>query len=101
MRFPYKRFPLRPTPDSPRRGYVFRPVIPIRLHRGDQQVSFEALIDSGADFCIFHSSLGELIGLDILSGEEVIFQGVAGINQKAYFHPVQKEEGLKEKCVCN
>lgn len=93
MRFPYKKFPLQPAPGGPRPGYVLRPVIPIRLQVGQRYVSFEALIDSGADFCIFHASLGEIVGLDIRSGREVTFHGVAGIKQHAYFHAVQLEMG--------
>ena len=32
-----------------------------------------ALIDSGADYCIFHATIGEQLGLDITKGKELIF----------------------------
>jgi len=48
------------------------------------------MIDSGADYCIFQASLGELIGLTIESGKLDHFSGISGQGQlTAYFHDIQ------------
>jgi hypothetical protein len=49
---------------------------------------FEALIDSGAAICMFHSSIGEGIGLRIEKGEEDVTTGVSGQPTKIYLHDV-------------
>lgn len=37
---------------------------------------YAALIDSGADFCIFDATVGEALGLQVRAGDPVIFGGV-------------------------
>jgi len=61
----YRRFPAGPTEPFPRRTSVVRPVVPIALINGSNRVRVFALIDSGADYCIFHAEIGEQIGLEI------------------------------------
>jgi hypothetical protein len=41
---------------------------------------FEAVIDSGATRCMFHSNIGRYIGLNIESGEKEITQGIGGLS---------------------
>lgn len=47
-----------------RGGTRTRPVIPIEISspRSDKTISYEVLIDSGSDICIFDKQIGELIG---------------------------------------
>jgi len=49
MKFIYKKY-----------GSRFRPVIPITLKNKEKTLKYEALVDSGADICFFHSEVGEL-----------------------------------------
>jgi aspartyl protease len=49
---------------------------------------FEALVDSGASRCIFHSSLGKAIGLDVAKGEVEETVGVSGLPTVTYLHDV-------------
>lgn len=59
-----------------------------------QIIKYAALIDSGADFCIFHAGIGEYLGLDIKSGIEIGFSGVQNVGYaKAYLHKVNLEIG--------
>ena len=44
------------------------------------------LVDSGAEFCYFHGKIGELLGLDVSSGETIKSRGVTGGEFVAYFH---------------
>lgn len=57
------------------------------------------LIDSGADYCIFHALIGEQLGLDVKSGVPLVFFGTSGEPQKAYFHEISfKIGGHPHKC---
>jgi len=51
------------------------------------------LIDSGADFCIFHADVAEVLEIPIIKGKKIVFYGTGGIAQTAYFHNVQIEIG--------
>lgn len=96
MNFSYKKFPADPIPAFPNRKGVFRPVIPIRIINPllkDKNIRYECLIDSGADYSIFHAGIGEYIGLDVKKGSELVFQGISGTEQKSYFHEVIIEIG--------
>jgi hypothetical protein len=68
-------------------------VVPIALINGPQRIRNLALIDSGADYCIFHSEIGEQIGLDIESGKRLSFFGTGGQEQSAFFHAIKLEVG--------
>ena len=48
-----------------------RPIIRIELRnpRSLQQISFLALVDSGADICLMPGDLATLIGIDVAAGE--------------------------------
>lgn len=67
---------------------ILRPIIPIDLKHGNRGVHYEVLVDSGADICIFDSEIGELLGLDIISGEEQFVTGVTGVPEKYYIHTI-------------
>jgi hypothetical protein len=86
MKFAYKRFA----------GGIERPIIPIivRNPATRQSVRYLALVDSGADECIFAAEIGELIGLDVLAGWERSVSGVvAGQIRPYYVHDVEIEVG--------
>lgn len=90
MKFAYEKYPAQPIPSHPKRTSTARPTIPIRLTNLDthENRQYMALIDSGADYCIFHAEIGELIGLDVKAGKPLTFFGVGGVKQIAYFHNV-------------
>ena len=50
--------------------------------------SFRFLVDSGADFCVFPATFGELIEIDVKKGREIISFGVGG-KETLYFHQVK------------
>lgn len=92
MKFPYKKFHVSSRPGE-RLESVSRPVIPIRVGCGRLQVAYEALLDSGADFSIFHAEIGEAIGLAVRKGRPVTFAGVGGGTCRGYRHRVWLEIG--------
>ncbi len=93
LRLSYKTFPATPLEPFPQRRTVTRPVIDLLVHFNGKSIEYSALIDSGADYCIFHSDVGEILELDIKSGKKLMFYGTAGSPQHAYFHTIQIEIG--------
>lgn len=93
MKFKYKKFRISPTLAFPQRKYVFRPIIPVVLSCKDKSIGYEVLLDSGADFCIFHAEIGEYLGISIRDGEKESFGGVVGKQAVAYIHKVDLNIG--------
>jgi predicted aspartyl protease len=101
MKFPYYKFRCEGVDAFPDRKHILRPIIPIKLKKGNSEVSYLALIDSGADYCIFDAEIGKVIGLDVLDGKLLEFNGVTGEKEKAYFHKIYISVGGWEKeCYC-
>lgn len=75
MKFKYLKFPLSQYSEF-FGGSILKPIIPIRVIYGNKMVQYAALIDSGADFCIFDAELGEYLGIDVKSGKKEIFGGI-------------------------
>jgi len=90
MKFAYKQFA----------SGIERPIIPIIIRNpvNQQSVRYQALVDSGADQCIFSGEIGELIGLDITAGTEHTVSGVvAGQTRPYYMHDVEIEVGGRRR----
>lgn len=68
---------------------IRRPVIPVTIEHEGRKVTYEALIDSGADISIFDTELGELLGINVESG---LLQQVSGVGggstEPIYLHEV-------------
>lgn len=93
FKFDYRKFPSNPSEAFPQRHSANRPVIPITLISGSSSIKYLALIDSGADLCVFHAEIGEQIGIDIESGKKQEFNGIAGEKMPAFFHHIEIEVG--------
>jgi len=97
MDFKYRKFPVDPN-NNPftSKKHALRPVIQITFENGQNSFGYFVLIDSGADYCIFHAKIGELLGLDIKQGKPLTFYGTSGEPQKAYFHGITFKVGGNE-----
>ena len=83
MKFSYKKY----TPE------ILRPVIPIEIIYKNNSIHYEVLVDSGADFCIFDSQIGQLLGIDIQSGKKQEVGGITGTKENYYVHSVNIKVG--------
>ncbi|MFY9463212.1 MAG: retropepsin-like aspartic protease [Candidatus Sungiibacteriota bacterium] len=83
MKFKYKKY-------GP--GFL-RPVIVIEISYQGRTVPYEVLVDSGADFCIFDAQIGELLGLDVVSGKPHTVGGITGAVETYYVHAVTLKVG--------
>ena len=100
MNFKYKKFPVNPENcPFPNKKSSLRPIIQIEFETPAGNFNYFVLIDSGADYCMFHAKIGEELGLDIQSGKSITFYGTSGEPQKAYFHKVTfKVGGIEHTC---
>ena len=69
------------------------PILSVRIacNRKHQQVW--ALIDSGADMCIFNSSIAQMLDVDIKSGREFQLNGLVGGSVSIWIHQVNLTVG--------
>lgn len=71
-------------------------VLLVQISRGSKHTTpFEALIDSGATNCLFHSDLAAAIGIsDFTSGEPITTGGVVtGSSMNLYDHEIRLHVG--------
>ena len=83
MKFRYRKFRLYPD-----LKFCLRPVIRIEVIHKNNKLETFALIDSGADFCLFQGSIGKYIGLDVASGEKKSLLGIKQEPVLIYFHNI-------------
>ncbi len=90
MKFPYIKLRAKPTDAFPERKEVLKPFIPIRIWNNDKTKNIEvwALVDSGADDCVFNAQLGEMIGLNIMEGPKNEYTGIGKGFITAFFHNI-------------
>lgn len=95
MNFRYKKFPL-----SKKSSFfgtaLLKPIIPLELTWKGRSLRYDALIDSGADFCIFDAEIAEYLGIEVKTGEALVFGGIQEVDSKAataYMHHVQLAVG--------
>lgn len=84
VKFPYIKYLVTPPLVKPPQ-YVYRPVIPIKLSFGRRQVTFDALVDSGADESTFPAWIAKTFGHNVYKGKKKIFSGIGG-SVLAYQH---------------
>ena len=88
MIFKYLEFPLK-TKSNVLGKSILRPIIPIKISFNGITAKYAALIDSGADFCIFDAEIGEYLGINVQSGLKEVFGGVQeGSGSTAFFHEI-------------
>lgn len=78
MKFRYKRYS----------SSVLRPVIPITLEYQGRRLNYEVLVDSGADLNIIDAQIGELLGINLTSGEKHEVSGLTGVSEPYYIHKI-------------
>ncbi len=84
MKFPYLKYLVTPPTEKPSQ-YVYRPVISIKLLLDKRVITFDALVDSGADECTFPGWIAETLGHNVYKGKKKIFSGIGG-SVLAYLH---------------
>lgn len=76
MKFKYRKTNLL-SPFS-EKDKLLRPIIPVSIKYKQRSIYYEALIDSGADFCIFPIAIGRKLGISLDSAKRIYFAGATG-----------------------
>jgi aspartyl protease len=76
VKYPYKAFP-RSFPDPVnKQDFCWRPAIRVILwHNHRRSAPLEAILDTGADHCIFNSEVGDSLGVPVTRGVKVPISG--------------------------
>jgi hypothetical protein len=86
VRFAYKNYPRYKGVDD------WAAALPVQVSNPAKHSppcrKFEAVIDSGASLCLFHSSIGMGIGLNVEKGELDETVGVSGVPTRIYRHTI-------------
>jgi predicted aspartyl protease len=76
------------TPDYPAENKIFRPLIQLNIRSGKKSVDLFALLDSGADVCLFPAEVGESLGLAMEEGAKGSITGIGEIAYPTFLHSV-------------
>ena len=68
---------------------VYKPLIPVVVRYRDKKEKVFALVDSGADACLFPAGLAERLGIDIRTGVRHDFTGIGALKTPFFFHEVE------------
>lgn len=74
--FPYINAP-KPAGPNISKDWQKKPLLPVKIRHQGIIISYLALVDSGADFNVFHGDIAELLGIDLSKlTNKVKFSGV-------------------------
>ena len=88
MRFRYSILPAEPDAAFPNRRSIKRPLLPVLLEKDGKAIVGPAMIDSGADYCVFPASIGTALGIAMPNPNAYVFSRRADAPQIAYFDTV-------------
>lgn len=77
MKWKYRKYSVDPSPLCPS-GVAPRPEAKLRLRGTKGDVYVRALVDTGADHCLFPLSIAEDIGVELLEAEADVAKGFSG-----------------------
>ncbi len=81
----YSYFNIPPNPAFPSGRIAPRPIVKLTLVNGIERLSCYAIIDSGADHCVFPRSFMQPLGLDALVAPIEMTTGVGSSNVPTHF----------------
>lgn len=94
MKFRYMYVP----DDTTIEGYVEIPMLDVHLFYHGQQDSVTCLVDSGADECMFHSSVAENLGINLKSGDVRTYYPIGLQAITGYVHKIELQiQGFSER----
>src|SRR3989344_6038711 len=84
MKFEYKIYPRDPVPGAPE-GLIFQPKIPITVYGPTGKISFDALVDTGADHTIFPRFNASHIGAPLHEKNVSYTNGIGSDGIKSFY----------------
>jgi len=93
MKYPY----LTVLNSDPNGKHFHRPVVDVEIFGPSRSISTFALLDSGADNCLFHFQYAKEIGIDLEKCKKSATMGVEGGKMEIYLTEIQiKIKGLEK-----
>lgn len=93
MKFKYRKIPDNNSPS----GYISLPMFQVRLLNGSKYKDVICLLDSGADNSILHSSVADVLGIELTKGKPKTFYGIANQAALGFLHLIQLQiQGFNE-----
>ena len=89
MKIPFSSLPVSPDSAIPSRIELKRPIVALLLERGNIRVIVYAVVDSGADVCVFPASVARDLGINIGNQGTSSFSGSGDATQMAWFAEIQ------------
>ena len=88
MEFPYKAFPLAKPDPATKLDFAWRPFIKVFLwYNHKRSAPLEAVLDTGADHCIFNAEIGQAMGIPVAEGVPIELSGfVRDANVVGFLH---------------
>lgn len=91
--FKYRELTAKNLPSSHRTIRVFRPIIPLILLYHDRLVQTAAILDTGADFNVFHADVADYLGIRLTTGKTRRISGISKGMIKGYEHKLDIKVG--------
>lgn len=82
----YTDMPVAPSPAFPSGRIALRPALPVAIVAGASRLSCFAIVDSGADHCVFPRVFLQQLGLDPLQAPAELNAGVGGTTSTHFFN---------------
>jgi hypothetical protein len=89
MKIPFSNLPVGSDSAFPLRTELKRPIVALLLAKEDRQFVVFAIVDSGADLCIFPASVATRLGITLPNDKASAFSGSGETTQLAYFETIQ------------
>ena len=90
---PYTRINLPPRGSFPART-LYSPLLKTKIN--NSHFTFDSVVDSGADFCVFPAEFGEVVGLKIETGKHLPTFGVGG-RDIIFFHKIKVSVMIRDE----
>ena len=92
MKYDYTAFPLPKIDPVSKQDLALRPVLSVVLFANRKRTApIRSIVDTGADWCIFHGQIGDSLGLQVRNGIEYEFSGVGPVKSIGYIHKVRMQ----------
>src|SRR5271165_4117831 len=91
---PYSKFPVPASDPFPNGQVIARPLLVVKLScKNGSTFSCVAIVDSGADHCLFPASFANALGLDILKMKSNLVGGVGSSANTTYYDTIEIDFG--------
>ena len=93
VEFSYSDIPVKALATSKRSILISRPIIPVTILYKSRFVQYQALLETGADYNVFHADIADYLGINLTKGKTMKIAGIGGDSIKGYKHNVEMKVG--------